>query len=272
MRVCEDVAKLVLYFDLVKYLGHERSLTQIKYNKEGDLLFTCSKDSVINVWYSHNGERLGTYEGHNGSVWTVDVDCEFRLVHTCANSSIFMLIHIEILAPAQSRFIVTGAADNTMRLWNVSNGKCLFTWDFPTAVKRVAFSPDDSQIVCITEQRMGFVGAVRIFTLDRSSDSDGTRQSKLPTSEFNPPGSKATVCAFGYNASTVLTGHESGKIALWDAKTGEELKSLGRAHSDVITDLQISADRSYFITSSKDKTAKVGASTTTMINLSPPPR
>lgn len=40
------------------------------------MLFTCSKDSVINVWYSHNGERLGTYEGHNGSVWTVDVDCE----------------------------------------------------------------------------------------------------------------------------------------------------------------------------------------------------
>lgn len=63
--------------DLLSLLsGHQRSLTQIKYNKEGDLLFTCSKDSVINVWYSHNGERLGTYDGHNGSVWTVDVDCE----------------------------------------------------------------------------------------------------------------------------------------------------------------------------------------------------
>ena len=55
-------------------LGHERSLTQIKFNADGDLLFSCSKDNVINVWFSHNGERLGTYEGHNGSVWTVDVD------------------------------------------------------------------------------------------------------------------------------------------------------------------------------------------------------
>lgn len=57
--------------------GHERSLTQIKFNREGDLLFSCSKDHIINVWYSHNGERLGTYDGHNGTVWTVDVDCEF---------------------------------------------------------------------------------------------------------------------------------------------------------------------------------------------------
>ena len=56
------------------FLGHERSLTQIKFNREGDLLFSCSKDHVINVWYSDNGERLGTYDGHNGTVWTIDVD------------------------------------------------------------------------------------------------------------------------------------------------------------------------------------------------------
>lgn len=59
--------------------GHTRSLTQIKYNKEGDLLFSVSKDKVANVWYSHNGERLGTYNGHVGSVWTVDVNCNHYL-------------------------------------------------------------------------------------------------------------------------------------------------------------------------------------------------
>ena len=55
--------------------GHERSLTQIKFNHEGDLLFSCSKDHIINVWFSHNGERLGTYNAHNATVWTIDVDC-----------------------------------------------------------------------------------------------------------------------------------------------------------------------------------------------------
>ena len=57
--------------------GHERSLTQVKFNLEGDLLFSVAKDNVVNAWFSHNGERLGTYEGHNGTVWSVDVDCKF---------------------------------------------------------------------------------------------------------------------------------------------------------------------------------------------------
>ncbi len=27
------------------------------------------------MWYSVNGERLGTYNGHTGAVWCVDCDC-----------------------------------------------------------------------------------------------------------------------------------------------------------------------------------------------------
>ncbi|TFY71064.1 hypothetical protein EVG20_g1930 [Dentipellis fragilis] len=210
--------------------GHERSLTQIKFNREGDLLFSCSKDLTINVWFSHNGERLGTYEGHNGAVWTIDVD-------------------------SQSRFMVSGSADNEMRLWSVQTGKCLFVWEFPTAVKHVAFNEDDDQIVCITEQRMGHQGAIRVFNINR--EGDGTNQSLEPVSLFHPVGSKPTVCAFPYMSGLILTGHESGKVALFDAKTGDEVLNNERAHMDNVTDLQLSADRSYFVTSSKDKTARI---------------
>jgi WD40 repeat protein len=71
---------------------------------------------------------------------------------------------------AQSRFMVSGSADNTLRLWSVSTGKNLYTWEFPTAVKRVEFSDDDEQIVCITEQRMGHQCAIRVFNIDREGD------------------------------------------------------------------------------------------------------
>ncbi|KAJ3484621.1 hypothetical protein NLI96_g5511 [Meripilus lineatus] len=209
--------------------GHERSLTQIRFNNDGDLLFSCSKDHVINVWFTHNGERLGTYDGHNGTVWTVDVD-------------------------SQSRFLISGSADNTLRLWSVQTGKCLYRWEFPTAVKRVAFSEDDEQVVCVTEQRMGYQGAIRVFKINR--DGDGTNQSKEPQHMFNPIGSKAVVCAFGLNSNLIVTGHESGKVAVFDARTGDEVLTNERAHSDVVTDLQWSPDRTYFVTSSKDKAAR----------------
>ncbi|KAI5897030.1 WD40 repeat-like protein [Schizophyllum commune H4-8] len=209
--------------------GHERSLTQIKFNREGDLLFSCSKDQVINVWYTYNGERLGTYDGHNGTVWTVDVDTD-------------------------SKYLVSGAADNTMRLWQVETGKCLYTWEFPTAVKRVAFSPDNTQVVCITEQRMGYQCAIRVFNINRE---EGTKQSKEPLHMFNPIGSKATVCAFTNIPNVIVTGHESGKVAQFNVKTGEEIDNNERAHGDTITDLQLSKDRTYFITSSKDKSSRI---------------
>lgn len=71
--------------------GHERAINSLKYNREGqrsilllrfffahflvagDLIFTCSKDNKPTVWYADNGERLGTYKGHNGAVWSLDV-------------------------------------------------------------------------------------------------------------------------------------------------------------------------------------------------------
>jgi translation initiation factor 3 subunit I len=74
---------------------------------------------------------------------------------------------------------------------------------------------------------------------------------------FNPIGSKATVCAFAYTPGLIVTGHESGKVALFDVKTGDEVLNNERAHMDVVTDLQLSQDRTYFVTSSKDKTARV---------------
>ncbi|KAH7091787.1 WD40 repeat-like protein [Auriculariales sp. MPI-PUGE-AT-0066] len=175
--------------------------------RDGDLLFSCSKDQQVNVWYSTNGERLGTYDGHNGTVWTCDT------------------------------------------------GKCLFTWEFPTAVKRVAFSESGDRVVCVTEQRMGYQGAIRIFAINRSGD--GTQQSEEPINVFHPLGTKATVVAFAHKPNMLVTGHESGKVALFNADTGEEVESNQKAHMEAVTDIQLAPDRSYFITSSRDKTAKL---------------
>jgi translation initiation factor 3 subunit I len=67
--------------------------------------------------------------------------------------------------------LATGSADNTMKLWNVQDGTCLHTWEFPTAVKRVEFSEDGGMLLAVTEQRMGHAGAVRVFSINE----DGSR-------------------------------------------------------------------------------------------------
>ena len=66
--------------------GHERAITQIVYNRDGDLLFSVAKDTKPTVWYSANGERLGTYDGHTGAIWCVDVNHILLLIFSSLES------------------------------------------------------------------------------------------------------------------------------------------------------------------------------------------
>lgn len=215
--------------------GHERSLNQIKFNRDGDLLFSVAKDKVLCVWFSANGERLGTYPGHLGAVWTVDVSPNTVLV-------------------------ATGSADNKARLFNVKTGECVKEWDFPTAVKRVEFSPDGSRLLVVTEKRMGYLGTIVVFDICYGDDQGGglDDQTEEPSLKITCEESKATVAGWSYLSKFIIAGHEDGSVSQYDAKTGEQLENVQAHEFDYqINDIQFSADRTYFITAGKDKTAKI---------------
>ncbi|KAJ2901755.1 putative Eukaryotic translation initiation factor 3 [Zalerion maritima] len=210
--------------------GHERALTQVKYNRDGDLIFSTAKDQHICAWYAHNGERLGTYHGHVGAIWSVDVD------PTCT-------------------LLASGSADNTLRLWEVETGKLLHTWEFPTAVKRVEFSFDGSKVLGVTEKRMGHLGSIVVFDVDLDPKAEQTDERSLT---IICDESKATVAGWSYLSKYIIAGHEDGSVSQYDAKTGDLLDNVPvHELNQPITDLQWDSDRYTFITASKDKTAKL---------------
>ncbi|EER31895.1 eukaryotic translation initiation factor 3 39 kDa subunit [Candida tropicalis MYA-3404] len=222
----------------IKLMGHERSLTQVKYNREGDLLFSVAKDNAASIWYSSNGERLGTLEGHRGVIWSIDVDPE---THLCA----------------------TGGGDLAIKLWKVENGQCVYTWESPSPVRRVAFSTNGKKLLAIADQVMGHIGTISVFDIN-DDDSTITQQNATPSLviETDPEGSKATVAGWSDDDAFIIVGHDNGYVSKYDAKTGELVTSLQAhgIHTDEknvsITDIQFAPeDKSYFITSSKDKTA-----------------
>jgi translation initiation factor 3 subunit I len=210
--------------------GHERSLTQVKYNKEGDLIFTVAKDKVASVWFSNNGERLGTFNGHGGTIWSIDVD-------------------------SQSEFCLTGSADFSMKLWRVATGECLFTYAMDTSVRRVEFDQSDNKILAVTDKVMGFPGSILIYNLNRETP---TQQNDIPILKIDTREDfeKVSVAGFSYLGKYIIAGHQDGTISKYDAHTGEFLDSV-KVHEGLITDLQFSEDRTYFITSSKDKSATI---------------
>lgn len=60
--------------------GHDGPLTCVKYNKDGDLLFTSCRRGKICLWYSDDGERIGTFKhsGPSAAVMYVDVNCKSK--------------------------------------------------------------------------------------------------------------------------------------------------------------------------------------------------
>lgn len=220
----------------IKLMGHERSLTQVKYNREGDLLFTVAKDSSACIWFSSNGERLGTLEGHKGTIWSIDVDPETLLC-------------------------VTGSADMSFKLWKVQTGECVFTWDSPSPCRRVQFSEDGSKILAVHDQVMGHCGSVSVYNVNRT---ELLKQNPKPVLVIETPKgeSKPTVAGWTADGKQIITGLENGFVCKYDATTGEQLDTL-QAHGIhteedrvAITDIQFALeDKSYFITSSKDRCA-----------------
>jgi translation initiation factor 3 subunit I len=150
---------------------------------------------VVCAWFSANGERVGTYHGHQGALWTVDVNPTTTL-------------------------LATGGADNTMRLWEVKTGKLLKTWDFTSSIKRVEFSDDGSRLLGVTEKRMGILSTIVVYDIINDVEAEQTDEQSL---RIVCDESKATVAGFGYLGKHIIAGHEDGSVSQYDAKVSPPL-------------------------------------------------
>lgn len=207
--------------------GHERSITQIKYSREGDLLFSCAKDSQPNVWYALNGERLGTYKGHGGAVWCLDVDW-------------------------QTSKLLTGSADNTCRLWDCQTGTQLSEMETKSAVRTCGFSYSGNIIMYTTDKAMGQICEMQVYDMR----DDYQIKNNEPMCTIPMAKSKVTAAVWGPLDEMIITGHDNGDLCQYDIKS-QALTTRVLDHAKQINDIQFSKDMTMIITASKDNTAKL---------------
>lgn len=209
--------------------GHSRSITMLKYNRDGDLLFTCAKDHVPSVWYSDNGERLGTYEGHQGAVWAMDVSYH-------------------------SERLLSAAADSTVRLWDVKTGKELFTFKHTGPARSVNFSLGDKFFVSCCDKFTDKPAAIFVYEL--ANDLNHQRDEPVLTiTNHGHEGRITGVYWMPLNKAIMSTGGD-GTIKLFDPKTGK-LISSHQIHTGEIMNVAFNKTKTLMITASKDNTAKL---------------
>lgn len=210
--------------------GHERPLTFLKYNRDGDLLFSCAKDHTPTVWFADNGERLGTYRGHNGAVWCCDVSRD-------------------------SKRLITASADQTAKLWDVQKGAELFTFKFDSPVKSVDLGVGDKLVVITTDPFMGLPSAIHVKRIS----ADPSEQSDESVLTIKGPQGRINRAVWGPLNRTIISAGEDYVVRIWDSETGKLLNESDKenGHKKTITSLAKSSDGSHFLTGSLDKSAKL---------------
>jgi translation initiation factor 3 subunit I len=214
--------------------GHERPITAIQFNYDGDLLFTASKDLVPSVWRSDNGERLGTYNGHKGTIW--DLDCD-----------------------RFTRRLLTASADATCRLWKIETGECLFTFTHQGPVRGVAWAEGSQMFVTISDPFVEHNAKICVY--DAPEDKNPMSYSETPRLVIELPkvaGKRVNPTTVHWTAlnEDLLVAFDNGQIRLYDPETGD-LKEEVQMHEKKINRLRFNRDKTLMISSSADFTAKL---------------
>ena len=95
------------------------------------------------MWHVETGECIKTFEGHNGSVWSVCFSSDGKKIASGSHDETVRVWHVEtgeciktfeghngsvwsVCFSSDGKKIASGSLDNTVRVWHVETGEC--TW------------------------------------------------------------------------------------------------------------------------------------------------
>eukprot|EP00736_Rhodelphis_marinus_P008456 Rmarinus@m.6153 len=206
--------------------GHTRPLTFVKFNREGDLVFTAAKDKSPCVWWVDSGERIGTYDGHNGAVWCLDVNWD-------------------------TTRLVTGSADNTVRIWDCQSGKSLYTLEKKTAVRSIQLSPGDRLMSTVTTSHYGNVPKIELHKFAENTEDQNDKVIREMALGMNIVHHIYDLCG-----RWIVICTEDGSIRKYDVETGQEIAQYND-HEKTVNSIQLSEDGCTFVSASADTTARL---------------
>lgn len=102
----------------------------------------------------------------------------------------------------------------------MKTGECVKSWELPTAIKRVEFSPDGTRLLAVTEKRMGYLGTIVVYDVQYGDGqgNDLDQQSDEQSLKITCEESKATVAGWSYLGKYIIAGHEDGSVTQFDSK------------------------------------------------------
>jgi len=170
--------------------GHTRPVVFLAFsqlNPDDSAKYFCisaCKDGKPMLRQGDTGDWIGTFEGHKGAVWGVDLN-------------------------ANATKAASGAADFSAKIWNAVSGEEEATLSHKHIVKSVNFSSDSTLLATGSNDKK-----LRIFDLENTTEAQ-------VVFEGHTAGLKQVLFSDG-NDQLISAGDDK-TLRLWDARTGGEV-------------------------------------------------
>ena len=191
------------------------------------------------MWRSSTGERIGTYDGHSGAIWGVDVTRD-------------------------SRWLLSCSADMTVKCWEVMTGRCVLTVKLAGPAHAVAFAEGDRQFA-VANDPFGLEVSTAIHIFDFNPEDPaaspvgaGPRVGPLPIAETNATGGRIKVTRLAWLPLNegLLAALDTGALRLYNPVSGL-VEDEWFEHEGAISCLAFNDKKTLLVTSSHDRTAKL---------------
>jgi WD40 repeat protein/serine/threonine protein kinase len=163
-----------------------------QFSPDGKLICSGDRYGTIIVWNAKTGERLKTLTGHKGEVRSL------------------------AFSPDGKR-IISGSWDKTIKVWDIESGAEVITISgHQEGVLAIALSPDGKRVVSGAHyiKVWDILTGKELFSIPEAHEGEGGGPGIVYSVAFSPD--NRTICSGGWDQ----------KIRVWDAGTGEKLRTL----------------------------------------------
>lgn len=177
----------------------------------------------------------------------------YLLIHICYSNTVTVAQEPTLMLPightaqiksatysSNGKYILTASIDKTVKLWETSSGKLLYSLEGDASLGLSANFTHDDKYILLTSTRVAKIWQTSTGKLLHSIKTDG---SLAQPTRFSSSG-KFILQAFGKT------------IRIWESSNGQQIYSL-EGHSQFINVAKFSNDEKYIASASIDNTAKI---------------
>ena len=227
---------------------HDWQIWRVTFSPDGSTVAAASLDKTAKIWDAKTGDLLATMEGHNDRLKyiTYSPSGEYILTSTgkqwpytpkgpvsariwdgkTGEQIAEFKAHMDTIRSVKfsqdEKHVLTSSDDHTARLWEVTSGNELHTFDHTSRILSIDFSPDGKTILTSSSEL-------------RSSYIEGFRQPAEPSMKLwdaqtgkllvHKPHQQGVTASFNESGDQIITACR-GLITYWDIASGKPLKTL----------------------------------------------